>query len=109
MSSLHSNFAALPCGHGLSIRIAAFSFGAASVTLSLRIIRLPGGLCAQLKAFHTDPEGSFSETLDASRILDCQDLEALDAELNHLVFPSGIRGAITTWDDLTLVMPEFIA
>lgn len=59
-------------------------------------------------ATHHDPEGEFTEFLDATAVLRACGESAFERALGRLTFESGLSIVLNQWDDLARVAPAML-
>jgi hypothetical protein len=108
MSSLRQILTSRP-REQLHFDLGSYRFGSAFANVSLTVYLTPIGHLATVTAEHTDPEGSFSEAVDVSHVLDRVGEESLDLALSEVVFPSGITAAVARKEDFAAMAPEILS
>lgn len=92
----------------VTLRLACYHVGPASVEVTLFLGRGPRGPFALAFADHVDPEGSSVELLDVSHVLDRVGERQLEEALAGVTFESGVTTAVCNWEDFARLVPEIL-
>lgn len=93
---------------GASLLVHRARIGAAVVSVRLLLARTSRGVVALAVAEHEDPEGHFTEAIDARHVLDGAGESALSRDLASLRFTSTTPVQLSEFNDLAGFAPAML-